>query len=84
MVSTYISPVVPHVLVVTPNLITVVPQRFTPVLAELAPLGDIFRKADRRLYVVGGTVRDLLLDRQMSEVDLTSPPMLVQRKPNAI
>jgi poly(A) polymerase len=47
----------------------VVPQRFAPVLAELAPLGDIFRTADRRLYVVGGTVRDLLLDRQMSEVD---------------
>ena len=46
-----------------------VPQRFAPVLAELAPLGDIFRTADRRLYVVGGTVRDLLLDRQMSEVD---------------
>ena len=46
-----------------------VPQRFAPVLAELAPLGDIFRKADRRLYVVGGTVRDLLLDRQMGEVD---------------
>ena len=53
----------------TPNLNSVVPQRFAPVLAELAPLGDIFRKANRRLYVVGGTVRDLLLDRAMGEVD---------------
>ena len=60
---------VPQVQLPTPNLNTVVPQRFAPVLAELAPLGDIFRKAGHRLYVVGGTVRDLLLDRQMSEVD---------------
>ncbi|TSA52005.1 MAG: CCA tRNA nucleotidyltransferase [Actinobacteria bacterium] len=46
-----------------------VPQRFAPVLAELAPLGDLFRQANYRLYVVGGTVRDLLLDREMSAVD---------------
>lgn len=53
----------------TPNLNGVVPQRFAPVLAELAPLGDLFRQAKYRLYVVGGTVRDLLLDREMSAVD---------------
>ncbi len=37
-----------------------IPNRFTPVLAELAPLSDRFRNAGFRLYLVGGTVRDLL------------------------
>jgi len=38
----------------------VIPARFQPVLAELAPLGERFRAAGHRLYLVGGTVRDLL------------------------
>jgi poly(A) polymerase len=38
----------------------VIPPRFQPVLAELAPLSDRFRAAGHRLYLVGGTVRDLL------------------------
>jgi poly(A) polymerase len=51
----------------------VVPERFQPVLAELAPLAERFRAAGRRLYLVGGTVRDLLLDRQAdTDYDLTT------------
>jgi len=38
----------------------VIPARFQPVLAELEPLSDRFRAAGHRLYLVGGTVRDLL------------------------
>ena len=37
-----------------------IPERFAPVFAELAPLSDRFRAAGFRLYLVGGTVRDLL------------------------
>ena len=37
-----------------------IPARFQPVLAELAPLSDRFKAAGYRLYLVGGTVRDLL------------------------
>lgn len=38
----------------------VIPDRFAPVLAEMAPLAERFRAAGHRLYLVGGTVRDLL------------------------
>ncbi|NMD24440.1 MAG: CCA tRNA nucleotidyltransferase, partial [Actinobacteria bacterium] len=37
-----------------------IPARFQPVLDELAPLSERFRAAGHRLYLVGGTVRDLL------------------------
>ena len=37
-----------------------IPERFQPVLAELAPLSERFRAAGFRLFLVGGTVRDLL------------------------
>ena len=37
-----------------------IPPRFQPVLDELAPLAARFREAGHRLYLVGGTVRDLL------------------------
>jgi poly(A) polymerase len=47
----------------------VIPERFAPVLAELAPLAERFREANARLYLVGGTVRDLLLDRATGELD---------------
>ena len=38
-----------------------IPDRFRPVLAEVAPLTERFAAAGHRLYLVGGTVRDLLL-----------------------
>ena len=46
-----------------------IPARFTPVLADLQPLTDRFRAAGKRLYLVGGTVRDLLTDRQNEDRD---------------
>ena len=50
-----------------------VPQRFEPVLAEVLPLAERFRAAGHRLYLVGGVVRDLLLDREVSsDIDLTT------------
>lgn len=41
-----------------------------PVLRELAPLADRFAGAGFRLYLVGGTVRDLLLDEGGDDHDL--------------
>ncbi|MEO5900744.1 MAG: CCA tRNA nucleotidyltransferase, partial [Ilumatobacteraceae bacterium] len=38
-----------------------IPDRFLPVFAEMAPLTERFAAAGHRLYLVGGTVRDLLL-----------------------
>jgi len=46
-----------------------VPDRFAVVLDELAPLAARFREAGHRLYIVGGSVRDLLIGR----VDPDSP-----------
>ena len=46
-----------------------IPERFAPVLAELQPLTDRFRTAGRRLYLVGGTVRDLLNNRVVAGED---------------
>ncbi|MGA1724358.1 MAG: CCA tRNA nucleotidyltransferase, partial [Ilumatobacteraceae bacterium] len=46
-----------------------VPDRFAAVLDELAPLAARFRGAGHRLYIVGGSVRDLMVGR----VDPTSP-----------
>jgi poly(A) polymerase len=52
----------------------VVPERLTPVLRELAPLAARFREAGHRLYVVGGTVRDMFVvdDRNDFDLDLTT------------
>jgi poly(A) polymerase len=52
----------------------VVPDRFAPVLDELAPLADRFGAEGRRLYLVGGAVRDLLIgtDRPQFDLDLTT------------
>lgn len=60
----------------------VIPERFAPVLAELAPLAKRFREANARLYLVGGTVRDLLLDRATGELDfdLTTDALPEQTK----
>jgi poly(A) polymerase len=48
----------------------VVPERLTPVLRELAPLADRFRDAGHRLYLVGGTVRDLFVASGRDDFDL--------------
>ncbi|MSO40228.1 MAG: CCA tRNA nucleotidyltransferase [Ilumatobacteraceae bacterium] len=46
-----------------------VPDRFAPVLAELAEVSELFRAADKRLYLVGGTVRDLLGGHASDAID---------------
>lgn len=52
-----------------------IPDRFAPVLAELAPLVARFAAAEVPLYLVGGTVRDLLLGGGVDDIDfdLTTP-----------
>jgi poly(A) polymerase len=47
----------------------VVPERLQPVLDEVRPLAERFGAAGRRVYLVGGSVRDLLLGRDASEID---------------
>ena len=47
-----------------------VPERFEPVLRELSPLAERFHAAGYRLYLVGGTVRDLLVDSGRTDFDL--------------
>lgn len=47
-----------------------VPDRFAPVLRELAPLVERFEQAGHRLYLVGGTVRDLLAASGRTDFDL--------------
>ena len=51
------------------SLTPVVPDRFAPVLAELAEVSELFRAADKRLYLVGGTVRDLLGGHTSTAID---------------
>ena len=46
-----------------------VPERFAKVLDEVAPLGALFRTAGHRLYLVGGTVRDMLLGESSGDID---------------
>jgi poly(A) polymerase len=51
----------------------VIPDRLEPVLAASRPLAERFTDAGHRLYLVGGVVRDLLLDRELTgDVDLTT------------
>ncbi|MEM8748627.1 MAG: CCA tRNA nucleotidyltransferase, partial [Actinomycetota bacterium] len=47
-----------------------VPERFEPVLRELAPRAERFADAGHRLYLVGGSVRDLLVDDGRTDFDL--------------
>ncbi len=47
-----------------------VPDRFAPVLAQLAPLAERFAAAGHRLYLVGGTVRDLMVDAASDDFDI--------------
>ena len=50
-----------------------IPDRFAPVLAELAPLVERFTRAGEAVYLVGGTVRDLLLGDAPTDYDFTTP-----------
>ncbi len=53
----------------------VIPPRLRPVLDAVAPLAEAFAVADRRLYLVGGIVRDQLLGRPLpadGDIDLTT------------
>ena len=51
-----------------------VPERFRPLLDETSWLADLFASAGHRLYLVGGVVRDALLDRlgPSPDIDLTT------------
>jgi poly(A) polymerase len=48
----------------------VIPDRVRPILDECRPLAARFDAAGHRLYLVGGIVRDLLLDRALHRPDL--------------
>jgi len=61
----------------------VIPDRLLPVLERTAPLAERFTAAGYRLYLVGGVVRDLLLDRDMSsgrDIDLTTDALPAEVK----
>ena len=48
-----------------------IPPRVRPILEECRPLAERFAAAGHRVYLVGGIVRDLLLDRtDRLELDL--------------
>ena len=51
-----------------------IPARAKDELEALAAIGEVFQRDGKRLYLVGGRVRDLLLDRQdpSNDVDLTT------------
>ena len=60
-----------------------IPDRLLPVLERTAPLAERFTAAGYRLYLVGGVVRDLLLDRDMSsgrDIDLTTDALPAEVK----
>ena len=46
-----------------------IPARLQPIIDEAAPLAERFAAAGFTLYLVGGIVRDLLLDDVFSELD---------------
>jgi poly(A) polymerase len=48
----------------------VVPERLQPLVDETAPLAARFTAAGKRLYLVGGVVRDAVLDRLHADSDL--------------
>ena len=55
-----------------------IPERLRPVLEETAPLADRFVRAGKRLYLVGGAVRDAIVGRpggqghEAMDVDFTT------------
>jgi len=60
-----------------------VPERFVPLLDDTADLAERFARAGFRLYLVGGSVRDALLERTdpSADLDLTTDarPEAVER-----
>jgi poly(A) polymerase len=48
----------------------VIPERWQPIIDEARPLAERFAGAGHRLYLVGGIVRDLMVDRHLSSPDL--------------
>jgi poly(A) polymerase len=52
----------------------VIPERLQPILDEVRPLAERFEAAGHRIYLVGGVVRDLVLDRLQPghDLDLTT------------
>jgi len=56
------------------NLALMVPERLAPVIDATRPVAERFANAGHRLYLVGGIVRDLLLDRPLDggDIDLTT------------
>src|SRR5437764_5610785 len=48
----------------------VIPERLQPLLDETAELAARFTAGGHRLYLVGGIVRDLVLNRVTAELDL--------------
>ncbi|MGZ4739491.1 MAG: CCA tRNA nucleotidyltransferase [Ilumatobacteraceae bacterium] len=46
-----------------------IPDRFRPILDELSPLTERFAAGGHRLYLVGGTVRDLLIAHDGDDYD---------------
>lgn len=58
-----------------------VPERLTPVLRELEPLARRFHDAGHRVYVVGGTVRDLFMETARDDFDLD---LTTDARPEAI
>ncbi len=47
-----------------------IPERFAPVFDELRPLAQRFADAGHQLFLVGGTVRDLLIATPRAEFDI--------------
>ena len=58
-----------------------VPERFAPVLAEVADVAALFRRAGHRLYLVGGTVRDLLSGQPLDKLDFDAT---TEARPEAV
>jgi poly(A) polymerase len=50
----------------------VIPERLRPLVDETRALADLFAAAGHRLYLVGGAVRDAILDRPRAEWDFTT------------
>jgi poly(A) polymerase len=48
----------------------VIPERLKPILDDVTPLADRFVAGGHRIYLVGGIVRDLVLDRLRPDADL--------------
>ncbi|MCX7621084.1 MAG: CCA tRNA nucleotidyltransferase, partial [Acidimicrobiales bacterium] len=52
-----------------------IPERLRPLIDETRPLAERFTAANKRVYLVGGVVRDLLLGRPLgpeADIDLTT------------